>query len=190
MEEGVPLTKRQRQLRAEIEEIAALACMDHWNILEYEEERRTTQLQMMKDQLVRSVVIMKYTFIDELMSNIICHKYFERPPIAFSYRGLWRTKGFKAFAHHMLDGLYLLQKTRLVHDLRAIPSEYRQTIERLNALRNAIAHSFFPENRYQYRLQKKVTYRDLDILTVQGFTQFQNDCQSVIDYLVKRAFGV
>jgi hypothetical protein len=167
-----------------------MAGMDHWNIEEYEEPRRTTQLEMMKDQLVRSVVIIKYTLIDELLSNIIVHKYFERPGREISYRRLWRTKSFTAFAHHILDGLYLLQKMRLVHDLRAIPRDHRDTIERLNALRNAMAHSFFPENRYQYREQKKVVYRRLDIRTVQGFTQFLEDCQSTIDYLAKRAYGV
>ena len=59
-------------------------------------------------------------------------------------------------------------------------------MERLNAVRNAVAHSFFPENRYQYRTHKKVLYQGL----IEGFTLFQDECQSIIDYLVKRAFGV
>jgi hypothetical protein len=133
---------------------------------------------------------MKYTLIDELLSNIICHKYFEHPDKNFSYKRLWRTKKFRAFAHHMLDGLYILGKTRLVHDLKPIPNEHRETIDRLNALRNAVAHSFFPEQRYQYRQHRKVIYRGIDIFTIQGFTQFDDDCQRVIDYLVKRAYGV
>jgi hypothetical protein len=183
------LTRTQRQLVREIEKIASIASMDHWNIEEYEEERRTSQLKLMKDQLVRSVVIMKYTLIDELLSSIISQKYFKHPLKGFSYKRLWRTKAFRAFAHHMLDGLYLLTKMRLVHDLGPIPNEYRETIDRLNALRNAVAHSFFPEQRYQYRQHRKVIYRGIDIFTIQGFTQFDDDCQRVIDYFVKRAYG-
>jgi hypothetical protein len=186
----VPLSRRQRRLRAEIEEIAFMASMDHWNILNYEEERRTSQLELMKDQLVRGHVIMTYTFIDELLSAIIINKHFRGPDKQFTYKRLWRTKTFQAFCHHVLDGMYLLEKTRLVNDLRAIPKEHRDNIDRLNALRNALAHSFFPQQRYQYRRHKKVVYRDLDIFTVQGFTRFQEDRQSTVDYLMKRGFGI
>jgi len=75
----VSLTRTQRRLRAEIEEIASIANMDHWNILNYEEERRTPQLELMKDQLVRGEIIVTYTFIDELLSDIIVNKYFRGP---------------------------------------------------------------------------------------------------------------
>jgi len=186
----VSLTRTQRRLRAEIEEIASIANMDHWNILNDEEERRTPQLELMKDQLVRGEIIVTYTFIDELLSDIIVNKYFRGPDKQFTYKRLWRTKKFQAFSHHVLDGMYLLGKMRLVHDLRAIPKEHRDTIDRLNALRNALAHSFFPQQRHQYRQHKKVVYRDLEIFTVQGFTRFQEDRQRIVDYLLKRAFGI
>jgi hypothetical protein len=105
----VSLTRTQR-LRAEIEEIASMANMDHWNILDYEEERRTPQLELMKDQLVRGEIIITYTFIDELLSDIIVNKYFRGPNKQFTYKRLWRTKKFQAFSHHVLDGIYLLGK--------------------------------------------------------------------------------
>lgn len=186
----MPLTRKQKKLRSEIEEIAELSAMDHWNILDYDEEQRTVRLQMMKEQLVRGAIIMRYTFIDELLSNVICEAYFKRSDKAFNYKRLWRTKRFSAFAHHMIDGLYLLNKMRLVNDLREIPKDCRRTIEALNALRNAIAHSFFPENRYQYRRHKKVVYEGQDIFDVSGFTRFQDDCQRVVNYLVKRIYGI
>jgi hypothetical protein len=46
-------TAKQRRLKPEIEEIAAFVQMDHWNISNYEEDGRTTYLEMMKFQLVR-----------------------------------------------------------------------------------------------------------------------------------------
>jgi hypothetical protein len=38
------LTPKQRRLQTEIEEISAFVHMDHWNIIEYPEESRTTHL--------------------------------------------------------------------------------------------------------------------------------------------------
>jgi hypothetical protein len=46
------LTRKERQLRKEIEEIASAIGMDHWNIERYEGEYRTEILRSMKDRLV------------------------------------------------------------------------------------------------------------------------------------------
>jgi hypothetical protein len=35
------LTRKQRKLRAQIEEIASIICLDHWNIEAYEADART-----------------------------------------------------------------------------------------------------------------------------------------------------
>jgi len=183
------LTKREQRLKDEIAAIAKQSVMDHWNILDYDKDTRSTRLELMKRDLINSQIVGRYTYIDELLSVIICHAYFQRPNEPFNFQRLWRTKKFRAFAHHFLDGVYLLNKMRLVNDLRVIPAELKNTIERLNALRNAVAHSFFPENRYQYRKAKKVLYRGLDVFSLVGFGLLQQDCQLVIDYLFRRAFG-
>jgi hypothetical protein len=81
-----PLTRTERKLRAEVEEIASVAEMDVWNI--EQDERgplRIEKLKMMKDKLVRSEVIMRYTLIDEFLTDTICDYYFHRPK-EVSYR--------------------------------------------------------------------------------------------------------
>jgi hypothetical protein len=183
------LTGKQRRLKKDIEDISSLFGLDHWNILQYEERYRTFTLQKIKNQLIRSEIIMRYALIDEFLANIICHQFFKRPQTGSHYGHLWRTKKFSAFVHHLLDGVYLLGKLRMVHDLKALPREIRDNIERINALRNAVAHSLFPENRYQHREHGKVVYRDHDISTPQGLTQFYQESQSTIEYLYKRAYG-
>src|SRR5215510_11812212 len=80
--------------------------MDHWNIEGYEgpSEYRTEVLKGMKDQLVRSEVVMGYTVLDEFLTNIICDYYFRRKKgQVSSYRNLWKTKPFKVFVHHLMD---------------------------------------------------------------------------------------
>jgi hypothetical protein len=55
------LTPKQRRLIAEFEEIAASVGMDYWNILEYREDGRTAMLEVMKRQLISSVIISRYS---------------------------------------------------------------------------------------------------------------------------------
>ena len=57
---------------------------------------------------------------------------------------MWRTKKFRIFVHHILDEVYLLPKLKIAGQIGEVPKEVRESIERVNALRNALAHSFFP----------------------------------------------
>lgn len=86
------LTLKQRRLIAEFEEIAASIQMDYWNILDYREDGRTVILELMKQQLIRSEIITRYTLIDEYLSVIMCHYYFKIPKQKFTFQRLWRAK--------------------------------------------------------------------------------------------------
>ena len=181
------LTPKQRRLQTEIEEISAFVHMDHWNILEYPEESRTTHLELMRRKLILGEIIMKYTLIDEMLSVVICHYYFRRPRRGFSFRELWRTKKFQIFSQYVLDDTYLLNKVKLVRAISEVPPSIRSAIERINALRNAVAHSFFPENRRQYAMHKAIIYQGSNIYSKQGIEKFVDDFQNVNEYLWKRA---
>jgi hypothetical protein len=164
--------------------------MDYWNILDYDEDGRTVILEIMKQQLIRSDIIMSYTLIDEFLSVIMCHYYFKRPKQGFNFRQLWRTKKFQIFANYFLDDTYLLKKMAIVNAIKEIPSRVKSAIARINDVRNAIAHSFIPENRRQYKAYKKVMYRGTNIFVKEGVAKFSEDAQCVQDYLMQQAFGV
>jgi hypothetical protein len=181
------LTPRQRRLKKEIEEICEAIGMDHWNIADYEAEARTSKLGVIKIQIVRGEVITKYILVDEFLTVIISHYYFKKPKRGSSFKNLWRTKKFQVFNHYVMDDVYLLQKMRIVHAIEKIPPEIRNGIERINAVRNAIAHSFFPENRRQYAAHKKVIYRGKDLFTKSGIGKFQQDFELISHYCWKRA---
>jgi len=184
------LTAKQRRLIAEFEEIAASIKMDYWNILDYAEDGRTVILQLMKQQLVRSEIITRYTLLDEFLTSIICHYYFRTPGKQFSYAKLWRTKKFQIFAHYIMDETYLLKKMTIVNAIKEIPAPVKSAIARINDVRNAIAHSFLPENRRQYKPYKKVMYQHADIFTKEGITKFLDDAERAQDYLIQQALGV
>jgi hypothetical protein len=136
-------------------------------------------------------IIMKYTLIDKFLSVIISNYYFRRDPKTQStFRRLWHTKKFQLFVNYFLDEAYLLNKMRMVHEIKALPSDVRNALGRINALRNAIAHSFFPENRRQYRAQKMVMYQNANIFSKEGITKFLQDAARVEDHLMNQAFGV
>lgn len=180
------LTPKQRRLQTEIEEISAFVNMDHYNILQYSRENRTTYLELMRRQLILSEIITKYTFIDEMLSLLICHYFFPKPRAAY-FQKLWRTKKFQIFSHHVLDDTYLLNKMELVNAIDPILSPVNSAINRINDVRNAVAHSFFPENRRRYKEIKAVMYRGNDIYTKQGLEKFVEDFEEANQYLWKRA---
>jgi hypothetical protein len=185
----IRLTRKQSRLKGEIEIMAAMIGLDPKNIPVIPRQLRTFTLILAKDHLVRGRVIMRYTQIDEVLSCVIAKAYF---PIKKSsdMHQLRRTKKFRVFSHHILDNLYLLNKLRMVHDLKPVTSQAREIVERLNALRNALAHSFYPENRFQYRKKKKLLWRDADIYSFTGLMVFDLECQLAADYFYHRAFGV
>jgi hypothetical protein len=93
-------------------------------------------------QLVIGDVVSQYTLIDELLGEIICRYFFKTKQDHFGR--LWRTEKFRIFAHHILDEMYLLKKMALVHAIKPLPSEVTKRLQKINAVRNALAHSFFP----------------------------------------------
>src|ERR1051326_6388902 len=182
----MPLTRTERKLLTDVRKVAELARRDHWNIEAYDPESRATYLRLMMNQIVRSEILMKYVLIDEFLSVIICHTYFRKPKQGFSFKSLWRTKRFQAFNYFVLEQMSLRNKLALVNHARKVPSKIRKHIDRLNGLRNAIAHSFFPENKRDYRPHGKVIYGGFDIFSAEGVTYFLEDRQRGHYYAERR----
>lgn len=183
------LTKVQKKLRTEVEEIAIAVRMDFWNIDHYKQPRfdRTVLLKIMKDKLIRSHVILKYALIDEYLTDIICNYYFYRQAKKNStYRQLWRTKRFKTFVHYLMDETYLLKKLSLVEAIKDVPSDVSSAVKRLNDARNALAHSLFPENRRRYMAGKKVMYSGSPLFTHEGIEKLNQDCAVAENWLAKK----
>jgi hypothetical protein len=180
------LTRKQKALKAEIQQIAEFIGVNHWNAERYDPDGRTVILELMKNQMVRGEIIMLHTLIDELLSDIVCSQYF---PKGRSFASLWRTKKFQIFNHHVIEVLGLLEKLAFVRAAKKVPKDVVNNIERINSLRNAIAHSFFPENKRKYRERGKVTYRDIDIFSLDGIKALEADFGMINKCLWKMAFG-
>jgi hypothetical protein len=137
----------------------------------------------MKNQLIRSQVIMDYTFIDEMLGSAICHYFFGKKR---SFIKLWKTKKFRHFNHYTLEVLSLSEKLRLVKAISKVPKAVARNIEEINALRNGLAHAFFPEN---LRSAKPI-YKGKDVFSIAGLSTFIIDMGRVSDFFLHHNFGV
>lgn len=177
------LTRLQKGLLAEVTEIAELSRVDYENILDYDAEERTVRLQMMKNQIVRSQIIWDYTYVDELLGAAICHYFFGKKR---GFIKLWKTKKFETFNHYILEVLSLTEKLRLVKAIHKVPKSVAADIEALNALRNGLAHAFFPEN---LRSSKPI-YKGKDIFSREGLERFIEDMGKVSSFFLRQNFGI
>lgn len=134
-------------------------------------------MQLAQNQLIRSEVVMDYTLIDEFLGTIICQYFFGKKRSLWQH---WRTKKFKIFNYHVVEELSLLKKLNLVREIRAVPNKVRRDIERLNALRNGLAHAFFPENLKR----EKPVWKGQNIFTYTGLEAYKADVREIINFFV------
>lgn len=116
------------------------------------------------------------------MNCALCFHFFGREK---SFQALWKTKRLKLFNHHFLEELSLLPKLRYVKAILKIPRTVAGYIEKLNALRNGVAHAFFPEN-----LKKsQPVWNGKNIFSLEGLRAFQTDMLQVIEFFQNALFG-
>lgn len=172
-------TKKQRALIAEINHLISALGLNCSQIMADDDPgSRTTRLELAKNQIIRSEVILKYVLMDEFLSAIICWYYFGKKR---SFQQLWKTKRFKLFNQFILERLYLLQKLDLVQNVQKIPKWVASDLAALNELRNGISHSFFPENR-----RRRPEWKGQNIFTQDGFDRFLEDVQKLSTFFFER----
>jgi hypothetical protein len=77
------LTCSQKKLLAELRQIGELTRLDYENIIDYDPDERGPRLRLMKNQLIRSQIIIDYTFADEMLGAAICHYFFGKKRDSF-----------------------------------------------------------------------------------------------------------
>ena len=90
--------------------------------------------------------------------------------------------------HYLMDETFLLKKLAMVEAIKAVPVEVSKAIRRINDIRNALAHSIFPEQRRRYMPDGKVLYQGVDIFSVAGIVKFQEDFQTARIWLARWVF--
>lgn len=176
------LTKKQAALVTELNELMSRLGLDIDDIEDEADSRaRSTYLEIAKDQVIRSAIVLKYVLMDEFLSGVMCWHYFGKRR---SFQQLWKTKRFKSFNYFILEKLYLLQKLDFVKSIHEIPRWVSSDLAALNDLRNSIAHSFFPQNR-----RRKPEWKGQSVFKPTGFEVFLNDMGKLSDFFVAEFWG-
>ena len=175
---GPTLTKKQRALQKEVTALLQWLRLT-MDLTGVDATLRTDYLTWAKRELITTAVLRQYLLIDEHLNNEMCREFFPRRTFA----ELWRTKRFRDFNNYILDRLSLLPKLEFVRARIHLPGRFYKDIVALNALRNAVAHSFFPENR-----RVKPKWKGVDIFSFAGVGQFLNDTSDVSDFFFARLF--
>lgn len=185
------LTRTQKRLVSDLDKIMSAAGLDYWNILDRDPEYdryRTVVLQAIRREIVRGEVVSQYTLIDEQLGSKICRYMFDNK----KFMSLWRTKKFERFNYFIVEKMSLMEKLAFVKDVYTVSRAIAADIENINAIRNALAHAFFPENLRAYRMKhgsafRKLTgprYKGVDIFTFNGFDRFLDDSHRVVQFLI------
>lgn len=177
------LTRGQRRLVRELDDIAARLRMNYREIKDYEPAERTPRLKLTRDFLIRGEIVLAYTFIDENLNVILCHHFFGRK---YNYKKLWKTKRFKNFNYFFLEKLSLMEKLAYVRAIKEVPRTIRHNVEQLNNLRNGIAHAFFPQNLRS----AKPKWKGIDVFSVQGVERLLEDLADIDSHLIWWAYGI
>jgi hypothetical protein len=84
----------------------------------------------------------------------------------------------------------LLRKLALVKEYKQIPKPIEEIITLTNMIRNAMAHSFFPMNKKDFKRTGLVTYKGKDIYTLDGLKLFNDDANRAVEFLSHLVYGV
>ena len=87
-------------------------------------------------------------------------------------------KRFQLFNYHFLEEMSLLPKFRCVKALRKIPKTGAADVERLNVLRNGVAHAFSPENLKKSR----AVWKGKSIFSFDGLETFHADMRVLTQF--------
>ena len=168
-------TAKQRKLIQELDRTCYKLGLDYWNS-ESRIEWSSTELEWMLRWIARGQVVYEYTVVDEVLSCRICWFLFGKRP----FPKLWRTKKFRLFNYHVIEQLSLMPKLKFVKSLSGLPKAIYADIERLNDLRNALAHSLWPENLKRYR--PMATWKGKSIFTADGLVAFDDDMAKIHEH--------
>jgi hypothetical protein len=75
-----------------------------------------------------------------------------------------------------------MEKLAFVKAIKTLPKSVVADVERLNAVRNGIAHAFFPENLRS----SKPTWKGKDLFSLEGITQFTEDMSDLYQFFFRK----
>lgn len=168
------LSKYATRLWVEVDRILYQNYMTPRTVTDFwqgDEHAIVTHLTQMKDRVIRSVIIMRYVEVDDLLNRAIVKHFFKA---ATARRG-------KRYAtlQSMLGKLYPQQKLDTIKAFKEVPRDISGHIMALNDLRNSFAHKF---HLSQIARSKRLYKGKYDVFTKAGLERFNEDMWDVDNF--------
>ncbi len=179
------LTPKQKRLMKELDSIYSLIGMDYWEIGKHPKESRTGMLEFQRRQAITGQIIGHYTLVSELVDAAVCIYFFRLG----KRRVPWGSEKLQKFNEYILEGRSMIQKFKIVKSVYEIPKNIVRDVERLNAIRNVVAHKCFSGGPGDWRGEVEAMYKGKDIFTLEGIKMFREDMERVVDFWVNMEVG-
>ena len=138
-----------------------------------------THLKQMKDRVIRSIIIIRYVEIDDLLNRTIGKHFFKT-------RSARRSKRYLT-VQAMLDKMYPQQKLDTIKVFRQVPRDISGHIMALNDLRNSFAHKF---DLSRVPKSKRLYKGKYDVFTKKGLERFNADIWDVDEFFQPKVMNI
>ncbi|HJR12675.1 MAG TPA: hypothetical protein VJ833_02105 [Rhodanobacteraceae bacterium] len=173
--DGVGLTAYERRLWVEVDRILYQNYLTPRTVTDFwagDRDAIVASLKQMKERAIRSIVIVQYVELD----NVLNHTIFRH---VFGKRRSRKRSKQTATLQAMLDHLYPQQKLDIVRSFKEVPKAIASSILALNTLRNSLAHRFdlasVPKSKRLYKGK-------YDVFTKKGLEKFQDDMWQIDEF--------
>jgi len=173
--DGVRLTAYERRLWVEVDRILYQNYLTPRTVTDFwagDRDAVVASLKQMKERVIRSIVIVKYVELDDVLNRTIFQHVFGK-------RTSRRKSKRKTTVQTMLDHLYPQQKLDIVRSFKEVPRSISSSIMALNTLRNSLAHRFdltsVPKSKRLYKGK-------CDVFTKNGLQKFQSDMWEIDEF--------
>ncbi len=169
------LSAYQRRLWVEVDRILYQNYLTPRTVTDFwkgDNEAIIAHLKQMKDRVIRSVVILTYVEVDDLLNRVIMEVLLGKAR---------RRRSDRRFStlNAMLDRLYPQQKIDILRSHHKVPDEICRHVMALNTIRNNFAHRYhlaeIPKSRRLYKGK-------YNVFTKKGLEKFQADMWEVSAY--------
>jgi hypothetical protein len=129
-------------------------------------------LKQMKERVIRSIVIVHYVELDDVLNRTILKHQFGK-------KLLGRKNKKVSAVEAMLNNLYPQQKLNIVNEFLEIPKHIASHVMALNTLRNSVAHRF---DLAELPKSKRLYKGKYDVFTKRGLDKFKKDMWEVDEF--------
>lgn len=170
------LNKKEEQLKEEIEHIKDIS----YKLRRDKHADRITILQIERDALIRSRVLLDCLMIEEVMSLIIMDYVLHDSTKWRSIKYFGRIKRYRMLYEKILAHIPPFQKLKMLKEIINLSRNIERILRRIFDLRNVLAHVL----TIDYSKEQEVEYAGKTIFDVDGFEKYVEEANQAVIFLL------